>query len=211
MPGDLGDELVGDPVEDADEGGVVFLGGAQEVPGDGVGVAGGGGDHHPDVGGGDEFGGEQAVAGDQGVDVGGVEEGEAAGQGRGGLDAQDGGVGAAGVVVLVEVGAGAAAVVPGGVRDAGEAGQDAAGAEPVVVVGVADQDRGAGGGAQHARFADLPSDQGVDQGGLAGAGGAADDREEGRLGGAEARQQVVVELGEEFVAVDAGSGGAGHG
>lgn len=80
VPGDLGDELVGDPVEDADEGGVVFLGGAQEVPGDGVGVAGGGGDHHPDVGGGDEFGGEQAVAGDQGVDVGGVQEGEAAGR-----------------------------------------------------------------------------------------------------------------------------------
>lgn len=80
---------MGHAVEDGDEGRVVLLGAAQQVPGHGVGVAGGGGDHDPDVGGADELGGEYAVVGDEGVDVGRVEEGEPAGQVAGGLDAQD--------------------------------------------------------------------------------------------------------------------------
>ncbi len=106
LAGDVGDDLVGDAVEDGDEGGVVLLRGAQEVPGDGVGVAGRGGDHHPDVRGADEPGGEFAALDDEGVDVGCVEEGEPGGEGVGLLDAQ--GAPAAGAVVAGLVAGGVA-------------------------------------------------------------------------------------------------------
>ncbi len=202
LAGDVGDDLVGHAVEDGDEGGVVLLRGAQEVPGDGVGVAGGGGDHHPDVRGADEPGGEFAALDDEGVDVGGVEEGEAGGEGVGLLDAQ--GAAAAGLVV------GGVAVGGAGAPDACEVREDTRVGEPVAVVRVADEDGGAGGGSEHAGFADAAADEGVDEGGLPGSGGSADDGEEGRLRVLEPGDHVVVELGEQLGPGAPGSGGAGE-
>ncbi len=194
LPGDLGDDLVGHAVEDGDEGGVVLLGGAQQVPGDGVGVAGGRGDHDPDVGGADQFGGEGAVVGDQGVDVGRVEEGEPARECFGGLDAQHARGVLAGQQQIV-------AWVLLGDPHPREVGQDAHPAEPVVILRMADEHRCACRGAQHARLADPSAHQGVDQRRLAGAGGTAHDGQQRRFGLSQPGHQVVVELGEQFVAV----------
>lgn len=177
LAGDLGDHLVGHSVEDGDEGRVVLLGAAQQAPGHGVGVAGGGGDHDPDVGGADEPGGEHAVVGDEGVDVGRVEEGEPAGQVAGGLDAQD-------VFVVVGGGEGPELCVVGPPWRpyAGEVGQDSGPGEPAVVLRVADEYGGAGRGPQHPGLADLPPDEGIDEGRLPGTGRPADHGEQGASG-----------------------------
>ncbi len=216
LAGDLGEHLVRHPVQDGDEGGLVLLGGAQEVPGDGVGVPRGGGDHHPDVGGADEFGGECPVVDHEGVDVGGVEDGEAARQAGDGLDPD-----LAGLVAALGSDV-AAARAPGGgsggrvvvlVRhpEPHQVGQYAHPGEPVVVVGVADEHRCAGGRAQHAGFADLAPHEGVDEGGLTGPGGPADHGEQGRLGRLQARYEVVVELRQQLGSGLTGPWGAGQG
>ena len=67
----------GHPVEQHGERGAALLGGLQHVPRHGVGVAGGRRDEQPQVGGGEQLRGEPPVRGDDRVDVGGVEEGEA--------------------------------------------------------------------------------------------------------------------------------------
>ena len=64
----------------------------------------------------------------------------------------------------------------------------------LVMGGVADQHRGLGGGADHAGDGHLAAHQRVHQGRLAGAGGAADDGQQGRLNGGEPGKDVVVEL-----------------
>jgi hypothetical protein len=199
LPGDLGDDLVGHPVEHGDERDVVLLGGAQQVPGDGVGVARGRGDHHPDVGGADQLGGEGAVLGDEGVDVGRVEEGEARRQCLDGLDAQ----GARGIVLRgqrVVAGEAAPGVLPGHPH-AGEAGQHARVAEPVAVLRMAHQHRRPGRRPQHARLAHASSHQGIDERGFPRAGRSPHHGQQGGLGLLEPGHQVVVELGEQFVAV----------
>lgn len=56
-------DLVGHPVEDRDERRVVFLRGTQQMPRHRIRVPGGRGDHHPDVGRADQFGGEHPVVG----------------------------------------------------------------------------------------------------------------------------------------------------
>ena len=64
--------------------GAAFGGLAQQVPGHGVGVAGGGGDEQPQVGGGEQLGGQLPVGPDDRVDVGGVQQRQPGGQrGRG--------------------------------------------------------------------------------------------------------------------------------
>ncbi len=194
LPRHLGHHLVGHPVEHGDQGGVVLLGGAQQVPGHRVGVPGGRGDHHPDVGGADQFGRQDAVVGEEGVDVGRVEKGDAGRQAVGGLDPQDArGVLAGQQQVVVRV--------PVGHPHAREVGQHPHAAEPVVVLRVAHQDRCAGRGPQYARLADPAPHEGVHQGGLAGAGGPAHHGQQRRFGFLEPRHEVVVELGEQFVAV----------
>ncbi len=194
------------PVQHRDQADVVLLGGAQHVPGDGVGVAGCGGDHDPDVGGVDELGGEDPVVGDQGVDVGRVEEGEAGRQGLGGLDAQD----ARGVLAGQQQVVGRVLVV--GHPDAGEVGQHPHSAEPVVILRMADEHRRPCRRPQHPRLADTPAHERVHQRGLAGSGGTPDDCcQQGRPGVSQPRHQVVVQLGEQFVAVGTRAGGPGEG
>ncbi|GAA3234050.1 hypothetical protein GCM10020256_50630 [Streptomyces thermocoprophilus] len=125
---------------------------------------------------------------------GGVEEGEAGRHGVGGLDAQDAG----GFLVGEEQ------VVSGvllGHPHAREVGQYAHPAEPVMVLRVAYEHRRPRRRPQHSRLADAPSDQRVDECRLAGAGRASHDGQQRRLGLPQAGHQVVVELGEEFVAV----------
>ncbi len=195
LPGHLGDDLVGHPVQDGDQADVVLLGGAQHVPGDGVGVAGGGGDHDPDVGGADEFGGQDPVVGHQGIDVGGVQEGEAGRQGVGGLDAQHAGGVLAGQEQVVR------RVLVVGHPYAREVGQHPHAAEPVVVLRMADQHGRPCRRPQHARLADAPAHEGVHQGGLPGPCGAAHDGQQRRLGVFQPGHQIVVELREQLVAV----------
>ena len=169
------DDLVGHPVEDGDERGVVLLGGTQQMPGHRVGVPGGRGDHDPDVGRADQFGGEHPVVGHEGVDVGRVEEGEPAREGVGGLDAQH-----ARVVLARQQW-----IVPGvllGHPHAREVGQYAHPAEPVMVLRVAHEHRSARRGPQYPGLADPPSHKGVDQCRLAGPGRSSDHGEQGCFG-----------------------------
>ncbi len=70
-----------------------------------------------------------------------------------------------------------------------------------MVLRMADEHRGAGRRPQHAGLADPAPDKGVDEGRLPRAGGAADDGQQGRFGFFQAGHQIVVELGEQFVAV----------
>ena len=156
---------------------------AQIVPGHGVGVTGGGGDEEPQVGGGQQLGRQRPVLGDHRVDVGGVQDGQAGRQGRLGHQLQSLGVGH-------PVGA------------AAEPRQDPVGAEPAGVAGVMDEHRRAGGRTDHARRAHHASDHRIDQGRLAGAGRAADHRQQRRLQPAEPRQDVVVELRDRLTGAD---------
>ena len=152
------------------------LGGlAQEVPRHLVCVPRGRGDEQPQVGGREQLGREHTVALLDRVDVGGVEDRQAR-RHRGRGDQLEG----LGVVGL-----------PG---DALELGQQPVLPEPLRVVGVVHQHRRAGGGPQHAGRGDAGPDQRVHQGRLAGAGGAADDREQRRVEGHQARDDVVLEL-----------------
>ncbi len=175
LPRHLGHHLVGHPVEHGDQGGVVLLGGTQQMPGHGVGVPGGRGDHHPDVGGADQFGRQYAVVGDEGVDVGRVQEGDAGRQGVGGLDAQY----ARGVLARQEQ---VVVRFPVGHPHAREVGQHPHAAEPVVILRMAHQHRRPGRGPQHTRLADPPPHEGVHQRGLPGAGGSAHNGQQGRFG-----------------------------
>ena len=77
-----------------------------------------------------------------------------------------------------------------------EVGQQPVRAEPVRVVGVVHQHRRAGGRSEHAGRGHPRADQRVDQGGLAGAGRAADHGEHRRLEGHQPRDHVVLELGD---------------
>ena len=152
------------------------------MPGHGVGVADGGGDHDPDVGGADQLGGEDAVVGDEGVDVGRVEEGEPARAGcRRSRCAATFALGRPPRRRAVSRASRPSSSCCGHPH-AGEVGQHPHPGEPVVVVRMADQHGRTGGGPQHARLADPPPHKGVDEGGLAGAGGSADDGEQRRFG-----------------------------
>ena len=208
LPGHLGHHLVGHPVEDGDQGGLVVLGGAQEVPGDGIGVPRGRGDHDPDVGGADQFGGEDTVVGDEGVDVGGVEEGEPTRQALGGLDTQDPRPVLAGEQQIV---AGFLSRLGGRHPHAREVGQYAHPAEPVMVLGMADQYGGPGRGPQYAGLTDPAPHKGVDEGRLAGPGGPTHNGEQGRFRFPQSGHQVVVELREQFVAVGTRAWSPGQG
>ncbi len=202
-----------DPVEDGDEGGSVLLGGAQQVPGDGVGVPRGGGDHHPDVGGADELGGECPVLDHQGVDVGGVEDGEPARQAGNGLDPHLAGRVGFGRSAVAGPGSGGGGhlLLPVRHPDPHQVGQYAHSGEPVVVIRMADEHRCTRGRAQHPGFADLSADEGVDEGGLTGPGGPADDGEHRRLGRLQPGYEVVVELREQLGSGLAGARSAGQG
>src|SRR6478609_9681349 len=162
-------------VEDDGDRGRAVRGLAEEVPGHLVGVARGRGDEEPQVGGGEQLGRQHAVLLLDRVDVGCVEDGEAGRHDRRRHELQRGGV--VGLAV-----------------DPLELGQQAVLAEPLRVVGVVDEHRRPGRGAQHTGRGDAGADQRVDQRRLAGAGGAADDREERRVEGHQARDDVVLEL-----------------
>lgn len=164
------------------------------MPGHGVGVAGGRGDHDPDVGRADQLGGQHPVVGHQGVDVGRVQEGDSAGEGVGGLDPQH----------THTVLTGEEQLVPRVLMrhpHAREVGQHPHAAEPVMVLRVADEHRCAGRRPQHAGLADPAPDKGVDERRLPRAGGAADHGQQGCFGFFQAGHQIVVELGEQFVAI----------
>lgn len=166
------------------------------MPRHGVGVPGRGGHHDPYVGGADELGGQDPVPYDERVDVGGVQEGQPPGEGRGGLHPQHG---------VVPLAVGAEVVEPVRVRDlprrqphAGELREHPHPGEPVVVVRVADEYGRARRRAQHTGLTDPAPHQRIDERRLARAGGSPDDREQRRLGILEPGYEVVVELGEEF-------------
>ena len=178
------------PVEHDGQRGAALLRGLQEVPRHRVGVAGGGGDEQPEVGGGEQLGGEPAVGADHGVDVGGVEDGEPGVERRRGDELER-------------------AVVGAGAAGAGQLGQHAGVGEPLHVVGVADQHGRAGGGAQHPGRGDLLADQGVHQRRLAGPGGAADDGEQRGVEAAQPGEDVVVELVDDLGPGLAGPRGTG--
>jgi hypothetical protein len=72
--------------------------------------------------------------------------------------------------------------------------------EPAQIVGMADEDRRAGGGAENPGRAHDGADEAVHERRLPGAGRAADHHQHRGIHLAEARQEVVVGLGDEIVA-----------
>ena len=148
---------------------------AQEAPRHLVGVPRCGGHEEPQVRRGEELGRQVSVALLDGVDVGSVEDGEALGHHVEGDELQ-------GLGVVRRV------------MDPLELGQQPVGAEPVAVGGVVHQDRRTGRRTEHAGLGHDRTDEGVDQRGLAGAGRAADHREQRRLEGDDAWDDVVLEL-----------------
>ena len=178
-PGQVGghglQRLVGGAVEhDRDRGGPVG-GLAQEAPRHLVGVPGGGGDEEPQVGGGQQLGGQGAVALLHGVDVGGVEDGEPGGivVGRDQLQRRGSLVGR-----VTRSRSGSSRSWPNQCASSGWC----------TSTGRARRRP------QHARLGHPVPDEGVDQRRLAGAGGAADDGQQRRVEGHEPRQDVVLEL-----------------
>ena len=162
-------------VEHDGDNGLSLGGGAEVLPRDGVGVARCRGDEQPQVGGGEKLGRQRPVLRDDRVDVGRIEDREAARQPRFRHHLQG-----AGIVR--------------GACGAGEAGQDLVGGEPLGIVGVVHQHRRAGGRPDHAGAADHMAQQGVHQRGLAGARRPADDGEERGVQTIESGKDVVVQL-----------------
>ena len=80
-----------------------------------------------------------------------------------------------------------------------------------MILRMADQHRCPRGRPQHARLAHPPSHKGVDEGRLAGAGGTAHHGQQRRFGVPQPGHQIVVELGEQFVAVGTRAWGPGQG
>ena len=156
---------------DAAAGGVV-----EEVPHQLIRVARRGGNENPQVRRGEELGRQCPVLVVDGVEIGGVEKRQALRDARRVHDAQCGGA-----LVSCAVGA-------------GEARQDLRGVEPVCVARVGHQHRLAGSRADHARVGHSLAQKRVDEGGLAGTGGAADDGKQGSVQVGQARQHIVVEL-----------------
>ena len=184
MAGDLADGLRCGAVEHHRDSGAASGRLFEEVPGNLVCVSGGGGDEEPEVGCREQLRGELAIALLHGVDVWGVEDGDA---GRHAVARDE-----------LEV-----ALVVRRVIGAGELGQQAVGPEPVGVGGIVHEDRRAGGRTQHPGDRDALADHAVHEGRLAGAGGAPDDREERRVDLDQPRDDVVVELGDQLVALPA--------
>ena len=178
-PGEVGRHLLHglgrDAVQDDGQRGPPLLRRAQHVPRDGVGVPGCRRDEDPEVRRGQQLPGELPVGLHDGVDVGGVEQGQAGGQ----------------VVADDELHGPRPA---GGAGDAGQAREHAVAGERGQVGGGADQDRRPRGGPQHARRGHRCAHQAVHERGLAGAGRAADDGEQRRVEVEQAREEVVVDL-----------------
>ena len=147
----------------------------QELPGHLVGVARGRGDEDPQVGRGEQLGREDPVGLLDGVDVGSVQDCQAGVEPVAGDQLQR-------------------TRVVGRMIDALQLGEQAVLAEPVAVLGVVHQHRRAGRRAEQARRGHLGADERVDQRRLAGTGGAAHDREHGRVDGHHPRDDVVLEL-----------------
>ena len=174
---DDGDRALGDPVEHDGHRGPAFRRLAEQLPGHRIRIPGRRRDEEPQIRRTEQLAGQLTVPEDDGVDVGGVEEGEPRRQGRGGDQLH-------GRLALDRVAA-------GGPREVRE---DPRRGEPALVVGVVHEDRRPRGRAEHARSADHRPHQGVDQRRLARTGRSSDHGQEGRVEGREARQDVVVEL-----------------
>ena len=151
---------------------------AQQIPGDGIRIPRRGRDEKPQVGRGEQLPGQAAVRGNNRVDVRGVEQRHTRRQVVGG-DQADRALGVCGGSIA---------------GHARQLGQDALVSEPVRVRGVMDEHGAGGGGTYDARSRDLAFEQRVDQGRFAGAGRAADDRQNGGVDGGQPRDDVVVEL-----------------
>ena len=160
---------------------------AQQVPRHRVGVASGGGHEEPQVGGGRAAGSPAPGWRGRPSRCRGRRAAPAPGAARRGDQPHGRRVVTAGTVRPAP-----ASPTPTG--GAGQPGEDPRSGEPAGVRGVVDQHRRAGGRPQHTGARDRRADQGVDQRGLAGAGGAADDREQRRVQRRQPREDVVVQL-----------------
>ncbi len=184
-------------------------GGVQEqLPGDGVGVAVGRGDEDPQVGRGEQLAGEPAVVIGDGVDVRGIQQ-------RNALPAPpDAPPAPARRWRCIRCGPGPAGwdrCVHHSAADPAEARQDPLVLEPAGVRRVVQQDRLPRGGPDGAGAGDGVAHQGVDEGGLSGAGGTAHDGEQGRVQAAVAGQDVVIELGQGVADIQPGRVRVGQG
>ncbi len=166
-------------IEHDPDDGVPRGGPREEVPRDGVGVARRRGDEDPQVRRTEQLGPQPPVLVDDGVDVRGVEQREPPRDGR--MRDEADAVGRPGSRTL----------------PAREPRQHPLGGEPGLVVRVVHQDGRARRRPQHARRAHHSADQGVDESRLAGPRRAADHGQERRAPLPHARQEVVVEVGEQ--------------
>ena len=152
------------------------LGGRQQVlPRDRVGVPGGRSHEQPQVRCGQKLSGQQPVLRHDRIDVRGVEEREPTRQGGVRDELQR-----VGVISRVEA--------------ARQPGQDPVRGEVLSLIGVIDEDGAAGRGPDDARPGHDPAQQRVDEGGLPGTRGSADDGQQRRVQSGQPRQHIVVEL-----------------
>ena len=173
--------VVGNAVEHDGQRRPAVVGVVQELPGDGIGVPQGGRHEQPGVGRGEQLVGQRAVLREHRVDVRRIEEREAGRQRGPRHELQH----------------------PRRRRAAGrprELGKDPIVLEPPHVVGMARQDRRTRRRAKDPSGADHRPDEAVDERRLPGAGRAADDHQHRGVHALQARQQVVVGLGDEVVA-----------
>ncbi len=156
----------------------------EQFPGHGVGVAVGGGDEEPQIGGGKQFLGQGAVFFGDRVDIGRVDERDAARQGRRGYGHErlrNQRVGTGQALPLLHAGA-------------GQGRQKTVGGQGGLVFGAVEQHGVAGGGSNRAGLGEGFAQQGVDQGGFAGAGGSANHDGKRAVHAGAAGQDVIVKL-----------------
>ena len=178
-------------VEHEAERGAAVARGVQELPGHGVGVAGGGGHEQPRVGGGQELTGQVAVGLDHRVDVGGVEQRQAGRQRVARSDLH-------------------AAAVGRSADGAAQPRKHALILEPANVGGMAHEHRRARGGPQNAGGADLDSHEAVHEGRFARTGGPAHHQQQRRVHLAQAGKQIVADLAGELAPQPPALGRVGH-
>lgn len=109
------------------------------------------------------------------------------------------------------MGGGERVVLAGRGPDPHQVGEHPHPGEPVMVIRMADEHRGPCRGPEYAGFTHLAPHEGVDESGLTGPGGPADDGEQRRVGRLQPGYEVVVELREQLGSGLAGARGAGQG
>lgn len=166
---------------------------AQQLPRHRIRIAIGGRDEQPQVSRGEQLSGKRPVVVRDGVDVRSIEHREALGDLL--VSQQHQGAGVLDRTIAVVGGRSRDGGIHELAADARQVREDTLGSERSGVVGVVNQERSARGGTNRTGSGHRVPHERVDQRGFTRAGGAADHREQRGVQGSDARQHVIVKLG----------------